>query len=110
MTAMIHEIRELFVYGLLGKDIARRFAAFVMRQRLAILLLILLLTLIFAYAERKLTLQYVDIFPPDHPNVQLQKTMVKIFGGASSVLVAMEVKQGEIFDPQNLDKLNRLQA
>ena len=110
MTAVIREIRELFVYGLLGKDMARRFAAWVMRRRFGILLFIVLITLFFFYAERGLTLQYVDIFPPDHPNVQLQKTMVKIFGGASSVLVAMEVKQGEIFDPQNLDKLNRLQA
>lgn len=110
LTSVLHEVRELLVYGLLGKDIARRFAAWVMRRRLAILVLIALVTLFFAYAERKLTLQYVDIFPPGHPHVQLQRTMVKIFGGASTVLVAMEVKEGEIFDPSNLDKLNRIQT
>jgi len=110
LTSVLREIRELVVYGLLGKDMARRFAAWVMRRRFGILLLILLATLFFLYAERGLTLQYVDIFPPDHPNVQLQREMVKIFGGASSVLVAMEVKHGEIFDPPNLEKLNRIQA
>ncbi len=110
LPSVLHELHELFVYGVLGKGMARQFAAWVMRHRFGILLFIFFLTLFFAYAERKLTLQYVDIFPPGHPNVQLQQRMVKIFGGASSVLVAMEVKEGEIFDPSNLDKLNRIQT
>jgi predicted RND superfamily exporter protein len=36
--------------------------------------------------------------------------MVQTFGGTSAVLVAMEVKEGEIFEPKNLDKLNRIQT
>jgi predicted RND superfamily exporter protein len=110
VQSVLREVRELLVYGLLGQNRARRFAALVMRRRFWILLLLLLSSLFFLYAERGLIIQYVDIFPSNHPNVQLQKTMVKIFGGASAVLVAMEVKRGEIFDPPNLDKLNRIQA
>lgn len=108
VQSVLHEVRELLVYGLLGQDMTRQFAAWVMRRRLWILLFLLLSTLFFFFAERRLAIQYVDIFPANHPNVQLQKTMVKVFGGASTVLIAMEVKEGEIFDPPNLDKLNRI--
>jgi predicted RND superfamily exporter protein len=88
----------------------RQFATLVMRYRLAILLAIVLITLFFLYVQRDLAIKYVDIFPPDHPNTQLQRFMVQTFGGTSAVLVAMEVKEGEIFDPQNLDKLDRIQT
>lgn len=86
------------------------FAAFVMRHRLAILGAIALLTTFFLYIQKELAIRYVDIFPPDHPNTQLHRFMVKTFGGTSTVLIAMEVTEGEIFDPPNLDKLNRLQT
>lgn len=88
----------------------QHFAALVMRYRLVVLLAIALITLFFLYVQRDLAIKYVDIFPPDHPNTQLQRFMVKTFGGTSAVLVAMEVKEGEIFEPQNLAKLNRLQS
>lgn len=81
-----------------------------MRFRLAVLTAIALVTLFFLYVQRDLAVRYVDIFPPNHPNTQLQRFMVKTFGGTSAVLVAMEVKEGEIFAPQNLDKLNRMQS
>jgi predicted RND superfamily exporter protein len=88
----------------------RTFARLVMRSRLGVLTAIALITLFFLYAQRNLSIRYVDIFPPDHPNTQLQRFMVKTFGGTSAVLVAMEVKEGEIFEPKNLDKLNRIQT
>ena len=88
----------------------RTFAGLVLRSRLAVLTAIGLITLFFLYAQRDLAIRYVDIFPPDHPNTQLQRFMVKTFGGTSAVLVAMEVKEGEIFEPKNLDKLNRVQT
>lgn len=86
------------------------FASLVLRSRLAVLTAIGLITLFFLYAQRDLAIQYVDIFPPDHPHTQLQRFMVKTFGGTSAVLVAMEVEEGEIFAPKNLDKLNRVQT
>lgn len=88
----------------------QRIAAWIMRWRLGILIGIGAITLFFLYVERDLAIRYVDIFPPNHPHVQLQKFMVNTFGGTSAVLVAMEVKQGEIFERQNLDRLNRIQA
>lgn len=81
-----------------------------MRSRLVVLMAIALITLFFLYVQRDLAIKYVDIFPPDHPNTQLQRFMVKTFGGTSAVLVALEVKEGEIFEPRNLDKLNRIQT
>lgn len=88
----------------------QKFAGLVMRHRLAVLAAIAFITLFFLYAQRNLAIQYVEIFPPDHPNTQLQRFMVKTFGGTSAALVAMEVKEGEIFEPKNLDKLNRIQT
>jgi predicted RND superfamily exporter protein len=88
----------------------QQFAHLVMRFRLVVLVAIAVITLFFLYVQRNLAIQYVDIFPPDHPNSQLQRFMVKTFGGTSAVLVAMEVTEGEIFEPKNLDKLNRVQT
>ena len=46
-----------------------------------------------------------DMFPFGHPFVKLHKEFGSQFGGASTVLVELKVKQGTIFNTKTLEKV-----
>lgn len=87
---------------------SRRIAHWIIKNRLPVLLFILGSSAFFLYFELQAEIRHVEIFPPTEPNVQLHAKMVKIFGGTSTVFVAVEFKEGEVFDQKNLDKINTL--
>jgi predicted RND superfamily exporter protein len=45
---------------------------------------------------------------PDHPFIRAQDKFANKFGGSSSVAVAVVVKEGTIFTPENLAKIHRI--
>jgi uncharacterized protein len=49
-----------------------------------------------------------DVFPSTHPYVQTFNKYSDIFGGASKVLVAIEVKEGTIWNQKTLEKMQRI--
>ncbi|MBI2985414.1 MAG: MMPL family transporter [Deltaproteobacteria bacterium] len=88
----------------------KRFAEFIVRWRLPILLAISILTFFFgAYAFKiEMYTAFSDLLPKEHPYIKVHNDSRHTFGGANLVLLSVEVKQGDIFNPKTLEKIKRL--
>ncbi|HEX5658930.1 MAG TPA: MMPL family transporter [Polyangiales bacterium] len=83
---------------------------FVLRFRWPVLATLLLVTLFFGYQATKVRVESntIDLFPSTHPYVETFKKYSDIFGGASRVVIAVEVKDGTIWNQQTLEKVQRI--
>jgi uncharacterized protein len=52
--------------------------------------------------------QFLDLFPQDHPYVQVHKKFARYFGGAYQATLVLEVKQGDVFNGETLAKMSRI--
>ena len=83
----------------------------IVRHRIMVLILIgFVLTGVFLYGITKISVNVVleDMFPFDHPFVKLHKEFGAQFGGASTVLIALKVKEGDIFNTPTLLKVKEI--
>ena len=88
-----------------------RFSWFLTRHRLAVLVLTLIVTLVFAYGTFKIRGEVIlqDMFPYDHPYLKLHARFAQVFGsGASGVAIALRAKDGDIFKQGTLSKLRKM--
>ena len=78
-----------------------------MQRRLLFLSLILLITLFFCYELTKLKVytSFVDLLPQSHPYVKVHNRIRHIFGGANQVLIMVQVRKGDIFNQETLEKV-----
>lgn len=83
---------------------------FLLRNRWAVLSLALVLTVFFLYqlSHTRIQMNFLDFYPPGHPYMQLVKKHARMFGSANVLVMAVEAKQGDIFNVETLDKINRL--
>ncbi|MBI2090473.1 MAG: MMPL family transporter [Deltaproteobacteria bacterium] len=88
----------------------KRLAEWIVRKRFPVLIGVLLLTAFFGYHALKIEMYtaFSDLVPTDHPFIKVHNEFSKIFGGANLVLLAVEVKEGDIFNPQTLAKVKKL--
>jgi len=88
----------------------KRVAEWIVKNRLSVLITIILLTLFFGYHARKIEMYtaFSDLLPKDHPFIRVHNKFSKVFGGANLVLLSVEVKKGDIFNPQTLSKIKHL--
>jgi predicted RND superfamily exporter protein len=86
------------------------FCRSILRFRWPILALLVVLGVVFANAARKVQVVSLttDVFPSTHPYVQTFQKYSDIFGGASTVIVAIEVKEGTIWNQKTLEKMQRV--
>jgi len=80
----------------------------IVKHRVVVLILIgFVLTGVFLYGITKISVNVVleDMFPFGHPFVKLHKEFGSQFGGASTVLIALKVKDGDIFNTPTLLKV-----
>jgi uncharacterized protein len=56
----------------------------------------------------KLEVQLEKMFPIDHPFVALNRELGSRFGGSNTLLVAVRVRQGDVFAHQTLEKIQRI--
>ncbi len=100
-----------------------RFARFVVRQRFAIAMALILSTLFFLYPTVNAVLTGLG-YPlpgpivrvdtkaralwPDHPFIHAQDKFASKFGGSSLVAVAVVVEHGTIFTPEHLQKIDQI--
>ncbi|MFH1152846.1 MAG: MMPL family transporter [Pseudomonadota bacterium] len=84
---------------------------FLIRQRKMVLAVMAIITLFFLFqaAHTQMFTQFLDLFPMDHPYVQVHKKYAKYFGGAYQATVVLEVTEGDVFNPQTLTKISRIQ-
>lgn len=88
----------------------KRLAEFIVKRRLPILLVIFLLTLFFGTYTFKIEMYtaFSDLLPREHPYMEVHNEFRRVFGGANVVLLSVEIKQGDIFNPRTLEKIKRL--
>jgi predicted RND superfamily exporter protein len=85
----------------------KKFAEFIIRRRLLILILLSIITLFFAYQLKGLraSTSFDDLLPQTHPYIKMHTEFRKIFGGANFLVMMLSVKEGDIFNKETLGKL-----
>jgi predicted RND superfamily exporter protein len=86
----------------------RRLVEFQIRQRIAILLLIAAGTVFFLYhlsQHLRIATDFFDLYPPKHAYIELYKQYRKMFGSANVLTIILEVKEGDIYTVETLNKL-----
>jgi hypothetical protein len=88
----------------------KRVAEWIVKRRFPISIGVLLLTAFFGFHSLKIEMYtaFSDLVPTDHPFIKVHNEFSKIFGGANLVLLAVEVKEGNIFNPRTLAKIKKL--
>ncbi len=100
-----------------------KFARFIVRRRFPVALFLLLSTAFFFYPILNAALNAFEVgLPgpmvrldakardqwPDHPFIRAQDKFAEKFGGSSMVALAMVVKDGTIFTPETLGKIQQM--
>jgi predicted RND superfamily exporter protein len=83
---------------------------FLLRYRAAVSILVTLLTLFFAYnlTHIRLHTDFFDFYPRRHPYIQFYNEFRRMFGTANVMNVIVEVKKGDIYNPETLQKIDRI--
>lgn len=89
----------------------KKVIGFVMRYRPLVISALLILTLFFGFGITRMDFftQFMDLFPSNHEHVKIHKKFMNNFGGAHVATLVMEVKEGDVFRPETLNKLMRIQ-
>jgi len=87
-----------------------RFVALCIRQRVLVIALISLLTLMFASLAVRIEIKTVfsDLLPKNHPYIKIHEQFKQTFGSSNLVSIMLEVKDGDIFQPEVLRKITRV--
>ena len=83
------------------------FAKFIVRNRIYLLIIISIITAFFLYEFSKLPIKtsFGDLLPQKHPYIKVHNKIRNIFGGANQVLIMVQVRQGDIFNKETLEKV-----
>ena len=88
-----------------------RFCLTLAQHRLAVMIGILIITVIFLFGAFKIRGEVIlqDMLPYDHPYLKLHNRFAEVFGsGASTVAIAIKAEKGDIFNPSFLTKLQKM--
>ena len=81
------------------------------RYHKIILIIMCICSVVFIYGvTRRLSVEVIleEMIPPQHPFIKLYKQYVEQYGGSNTVMVALKVKNGDIFNVQTLEKIKRV--
>ncbi|MBU4002447.1 MAG: hypothetical protein KKB94_09035, partial [Proteobacteria bacterium] len=83
----------------------------IMRFRKITLFTLIAITAVFGYGITKMAFytQFMDLFPANHPYVKIHKKYMEYFGGANVATLVLEVKEGDIYNKDTLEKMIRIQ-
>lgn len=88
----------------------RKLAEIIIGNRVVVLVLIAIMTGVFAWKLKAVPIksETIDLFPSNHPYVETFVKYQDIFGGANTAVLAIEVKDGDIFNTATLEKIKRV--
>ena len=88
----------------------RRHIERIVRFPVTIIILTIFATVLFAFQFKGLhmVLDPKAILPQDHPYVKLNNEIEKQFGGSRVVLIGVASKNGDIFNPSDIEKIRRI--
>jgi len=110
---------------MIPKRFIEAYLRFLLRNRLAITVVITIMTLFFAYETTKVKVvpQFLDFYPgpskvrlfgreytwrKGHPYINIYNDFRRMFGSANILTVILEVKHGDIYNPTTLQKLDQM--
>ncbi|MEW6444008.1 MAG: MMPL family transporter [bacterium] len=81
-----------------------------LRHRGVALLIIGLITALFGYrvSRLKIATDFVSFYPPGHPFIQTYNEYRSMFGSANVLVTAVEVKEGDIYNWETIQKISRI--
>lgn len=97
---------------MLSKRFIVGYLEFLLKHRLSVGLGILLGTLFFVWymvAELAIYPNFLDLYPPRHPYIQLYQKYRGMFGTANMLVMVVEVQDGDVFSsPETIQKVDRI--
>ena len=83
------------------------FAEFLTRNRIPVLMGILLITAFFLFQASKISIKtdFNDLLPQKHSFIKVHNKIRDIFGGANQVIIMVQVRKGDIFNSDTLEKV-----
>ncbi len=92
-------------------NLLRRYAEFIIRRRVAVIVALLLVTVFLGSRIMSLKIDMdPDIWAPqDHPYVKATKILEETFGGRNFTVIGIVPKEGDIYQPFVLEKVRRIQ-
>jgi predicted RND superfamily exporter protein len=88
----------------------KKFADLIIKYRLVFLIVISITTILFAtqVPKVKIATSFGDLLPQTHPYIKVHNQLRETFGGANSLLMLLEVKEGDIFNQNTLGKIKNI--
>ncbi|MEE9504284.1 MAG: MMPL family transporter [Thermodesulfobacteriota bacterium] len=85
----------------------KKLADFIIEKRMWFLTIICLITLFFIYLlkDLKVYTKYDDLLPQSHEYIKLHNRIRSQFGGANTVNMVLQVKEGDIFNHTTLQRV-----
>jgi len=92
------------------KDFPLKFAQVVVRFRLLFIIVFILISSFFLLRLKNLVVDtnLGDFVPQKHPYILVQNKLTQVFGGLNQVSIALQVKEGDIFNKEFLAKVIRI--
>ena len=88
----------------------KKLSEFIIEKRIWVLIVIALITLFFIYEVRglKIYTKYADLLPQGHKYIKVHNDIRSSFGGANTVIMVLQVREGDIFNPTTLQKIRNI--
>jgi len=85
----------------------KKFSDFIIEKRIPVLITISLISIFFLYNLIKLKVytKYADLLPQRHEYIKLHNMIRAQFGGANTVIILLQVREGDIFNSTTLQKI-----
>lgn len=95
---------------MLPREWMEAYLRFLLHHRWWVIAVACAATLFFGYhlTSAKIQMNFLDIIPPGHPYTQLARKHARMFGSANVLVAAVEVQNGDIFNLETLNKIDRL--
>src|SRR5262245_9541926 len=83
---------------------------FLLKYKKSCVLAVTLLTVFFGVGVAKIRLHtdFFDFYPREHEYIRFYNEFRRMFGSANIMSVILEVKNGDIYNPETLQKLDRI--
>ena len=88
----------------------KKLADFIIEKRAWILFSILAITLFFAFKVNELQVysKFADLLPQGHSFIKVYNDIRELFGGANTVTMIFQVREGDIFNIKTLGKVKHI--
>ncbi|MDX1779397.1 MAG: hypothetical protein R3339_11000, partial [Thermodesulfobacteriota bacterium] len=85
----------------------KKLADFIIEKRLILLIVISVITLFFLYRTTQIEVytKFADLLPQNHEYIKLHNEIRSKFGGANTMNILLQVREGDIFNVETLQKI-----